>query len=125
VKGKILLINNNDIQDNPSIFEGKSCTFYGRWDYKYSHAAEKGALGSIIIHTTESAVYGWQVVQNSWSNEKFDLKNDEDPGIKLTGWLTESASKKLLSLGGRELRYLLKIVNNKNFKSLRLILKLT
>jgi Zn-dependent M28 family amino/carboxypeptidase len=125
VKGKVLLIMNNDPSKDPSIFEGSARTYYGRWDYKYRHAAEKGALGAIIIHTTESAAYGWQVVQNSWSNEKFDLKNDIEPGIKLTGWLSESATKRILKLGGWFMEDLLKSAENKNFKPVSLDIKVS
>ena len=40
-------------------------------DYKYEQAARTGAAGAIIIHTTPSAGYGWQVVQTSWEGEQF------------------------------------------------------
>jgi hypothetical protein len=39
LRGKILLIMNNDPSDNPALFAGKRRLYYGRWDYKYESAA--------------------------------------------------------------------------------------
>src|SRR5262249_49368453 len=72
-RGKVLLVMNNDPADDPSLFAGKTRLYYGRWDYKYAQAARKGAAGAIIIHTTPSAGYPWQVVTSSWSGENFEL----------------------------------------------------
>jgi len=76
LRGKVLLVMNNDPESDPSLFAGKTRLWYGRWDYKYLMAARKGAVGAIIIHTTHSAGYGWPVVQNSWSGELFELPDD-------------------------------------------------
>jgi hypothetical protein len=57
LKGKILLMMNNDPEDDPKLFAGKTRLWYGRWDYKYQMAAKKGAVGAILIHTTHSAGY--------------------------------------------------------------------
>ena len=66
VKGKVLVVMNNDPEDDPALFAGKTRLYYGRWTYKYEQAARTGAAGAIIIHTTPSAGYRWQVVQTSW-----------------------------------------------------------
>src|SRR5262245_60390995 len=50
LKGKILLVMNNDPADDPQLFGGKKRLYYGRWDYKYASAARQGAAGAIIIH---------------------------------------------------------------------------
>lgn len=55
LRGKILLMMNNDPADDPELFAGKRRLYYGRWDYKFASAARQGAAGAIIIHTTESA----------------------------------------------------------------------
>ena len=55
LKGKVILVMNNDPEDDPNLFAGKTRLYYGRWDYKYATAAKMGALGAIIIHTTPSA----------------------------------------------------------------------
>ena len=62
VSGKILVIKNNDPEYAEDLFGGRARLFYGRYTYKYEKAKEMGALGAIIIHTTETAGYGWNVV---------------------------------------------------------------
>ena len=73
LEGKVLLIMNNDPAWDPELFEGETRLWYGRWDYKYLSAATQGAAGAIIIHTTPSAGYPFQVVQTSWTGEQFEL----------------------------------------------------
>ena len=64
VRGKILVLFTNEPASNdPKFFGGRALTYYGRWTYKYEQAARMGALGAIIIHTTPTAGYGWDVVQ--------------------------------------------------------------
>ncbi|HSD72344.1 MAG TPA: peptidase M28, partial [Thermoanaerobaculia bacterium] len=103
VKGKILLMMNNDPEDDPNLFAGKTRLWYGRWDYKYMIAARKGAVGAFIIHTQPSAGYPWQVVRTSWSGEHFELPYAGEPRVEIKGWFTEDASKKIASLGGQDL----------------------
>ena len=103
VKGKVLLMMNNDPEDDPKLFGGKTRLWYGRWDYKYMIAAQKGAVGAFIIHTEPSAGYKWQVVQSSWSRERFELPYEGEPRVEIKGWFTEDASKKIASLGGQDL----------------------
>ena len=84
LKGKVLLIMNNDPEGSPKepdLFAGKTRLWYGRWDYKYLMAARKGAAGAIVIHTTPSAGYGWQVIQTSWAGEQFELPDDGAPRV--------------------------------------------
>src|SRR5213082_3556480 len=71
VRGKVLLMLVNDpgLQDS-TIFNGRALTYYGRWTYKLEEAARRGALGALLVHTTESATYGWDVVRGSWSVEQ-------------------------------------------------------
>jgi hypothetical protein len=66
VKGKVLLmLVNEPSTDDPKFFKGRALTYYGRWTYKYEEAARKGAVGAILIHRTDMASYGWDVVRNS------------------------------------------------------------
>ena len=71
LKGKVLLVMNNDPESDPRLFAGKTRLYYGRWSYKYEQAARLGAAGAIVIHTTPSAGYRWQVVQTSNTGEVF------------------------------------------------------
>jgi PA domain len=68
VKGKVLLmLVNEPPSDDPKFFAGPALTYYGRWTYKFEQAARMGAAGVLLIHKTEMASYGWDVVRNSWS----------------------------------------------------------
>src|SRR6185295_7801448 len=95
LKGKVLVMMNNDPDWNPQLFEGNRRLYYGRWTYKYESAARQGAAGAIIIHTTPSAGYPWQVVQTSNSGEQFELPKAGEPRIQVSGWLTEAATRRL------------------------------
>jgi len=116
VKGKVLLLMNN----NPTLFAGKTRLWYGRWDYKYEQAAKKGAAGVIIIHTTPSAAYPWQVVQTSWSGEKFELADEGDPKVEVKTWATEDACKKIAALSGHDLDKLRAAAESRDFKPVAL-----
>ena len=100
VRGKVLVVMNNDPEDDPGLFAGKTRLYYGRWDYKYEEAAKQGAAGVIIIHTTHSAGYPWQVVQTSWGGEAFELPATGEPRLALKMWATEDASRRICALGG-------------------------
>ncbi len=116
VKGKVLLVMNNDPEDDPALFAGKTRLWYCRWDYKYEKAAKLGAAWVIIFHTTPSAGYPWQVVQTSWSGEQFDLPAAATASLQMKGWTTEDASKKLVALAGRDLDALRKAANSRDFQ---------
>lgn len=109
VKGKVLLMLVNDPpSDDPNHFGGEALTYYGRWTYKYEKAAEMGAVGAILIHTDESAGYGWKVIQGSWSGEQsaLGLNDNSPPQLSLRSWVSESAAEKLLELSGNNLKEL-------------------
>lgn len=118
VKGKVLLVMNNDPSSDPALFAGKTRLWYGRWDYKYWQAAKKGAAGVIIIHTTPSAAYPWKVVVNSWSgSEHFELPARPDqPMLQARGWATEDASKAIARLGGQDLDQLRAAAEKRDFR---------
>ncbi len=121
VKGKVLLMLNDDPPGNdPKFFGGKARTYYGRWTYKYEIAARKGALGAIIIHTNESAGYPFQVVQTSWSGENFSLPQPKGDSMKLSSWLSASASKRLVGMAGKELGAMMKSAQSRKFKPMSL-----
>jgi Zn-dependent M28 family amino/carboxypeptidase len=117
LKGKVLLMMNNDPDQDDKLFAGKRRLYYGRWDYKYESAARQGAAGAIIIHTTPSAGYGWQVVQTSWTGEQFELPDEgTKPRVQVTGWTTEDAARQLVKLGGFDLDTLRKQAESRDFK---------
>jgi Zn-dependent M28 family amino/carboxypeptidase len=114
--GKILVIMNNDPDWDPNLFAGKRRLYYGRWDYKYESAARQKAAGAIIIHTTPSAGYPWQVVQSSWGGEQFELPAGGEARLRLKAWATEEATRRLLKAGGYDLDKLLAAARSRDFK---------
>jgi len=115
LKGKVLLMLNNDPDWDPAIFAGTTRLYYGRWSYKYESAARQGAAGAIIIHTTPSAGYPFQVVQTSWSGEQYELPTTGEPRIQVRGWLTEDAASQLVKLAGKDLPALIESARHKEF----------
>src|SRR5580700_9678285 len=96
VKGKVLvLFTNEPPSDDPKFFGGPALTYYGRWTYKYEQAARMGAAGVILIHKTEMASYGWDVVRNSWGGERAYLRDDPAPKLKLASWVQLDVARKL------------------------------
>jgi Zn-dependent M28 family amino/carboxypeptidase len=115
VKGKVLLMLNSDPDWDPAMFAGTTRLYYGRWSYKYESAARQGAAGAIIIHTTPSAGYPFQVVQTSWSGEQFELPATDEPRLQVRGWLTEDAARSLVQLAGKDLAALIESARRKEF----------
>jgi Zn-dependent M28 family amino/carboxypeptidase len=114
--GKILVMMNNDPDWDPNLFAGKRRLYYGRWYYKYQSAARQGAAGAIIIHTTPSAGYPWQVVQSSWGGEQFELPAGSEARLRVKAWATEDAIRRLVKAGGFDLDKLLAAARARDFK---------
>ena len=129
LKGKVLLVMNNDPDWDPALFAGQRRLYYGRWSYKYESAARAGAVGAIIIHTTPSAGYGWKVVQNSWTGEQVELPDAGERRVKVRAWTTEEATRRLVSLAGFDLDALVAKARSRDFApvplGIRTSLKLT
>jgi len=104
VKGKIILcIVGDPPSDDPSFFAGKALTYYGRWTYKFEQAARKGAIGALIIHRTDLASYGWNVVHNSNSGEKTFLRDDANPRLQAASWIQLDVARKLFAMSNLDL----------------------
>jgi len=116
LRGKVLLIVNNDPDWDPELFAGITRLYYGRWNYKYATAARQGAAGAIVIHTIPSAGYPWQVVQTSWSGEQFELPAAEEPRLEIAAWVTEAAAADLVRLAGRNLDELVESAKRRDFE---------
>jgi Zn-dependent M28 family amino/carboxypeptidase len=116
LKGKVLLMLNNDPDWDPALFAGETRLFYGRWVYKYESAARQGAVGAIIIHTIPSAGYPYQVVQTSWSGQQFALPSEGEPALQVRSWVTESSARDLAALGGKNLDELIEAAKKKDFE---------
>jgi Zn-dependent M28 family amino/carboxypeptidase len=116
VKGKVLLMLVNQPSDDPKLFHGKTLTYYGRWTYKYEEAARKGAVGAILIHKTDMASYGWDVVRNSNSGEKSYLKLDGTPKLKAAAWIHLDVANKLAAASGMSLDKMMSDARSRDFK---------
>ena len=98
LRGKVLLVRVNDPGPfDARIFDGESLTYFGRWTCKIEEAAKAGAAAILLIHTTSSAGYDWQVVKNSWSGEELFLPASLENGLKFRGWISESSLRSLLA----------------------------
>jgi Zn-dependent M28 family amino/carboxypeptidase len=101
LKGKIaLVIVNEPPSDDEKFFKGKALTYYGRWTYKYEEAARRGAVGVLIIHRTDLASYGWEVVRNSQAIEKSYLQGDPSATLRAAAWIQHDVAQRLLTLAG-------------------------
>lgn len=120
VRGKLLLVMNNDPEDDPGLFQGRTRLYYGRWDYKYEEAARHGAAGAIVIHTTPSAGYPWQVVQSSWQGEQFQLPEAGGPQLRIKAWASEDATRRIARLAGQDLDALQAAARRRGFHAVPL-----
>ena len=121
-RGKVLMILVNDppaSADEPNLFGGKALTYYGRWTYKFEEAARRGAAGVILVHTTESAGYGWNVVRSSngsWRYEIARTPDDTTPFLKMKSWATYETASKMLAAADLKLDELTAAAQKRGFK---------
>jgi len=122
VRGKVIvLFTNEPASDDPKLFGGRALTYYGRWTYKYEEATRKGAVAAILIHTTPTAGYGWEVVRNSWSREQPYVKlAPSQPALSLAGWVSQEAGERLVALAGHHVDELLKAADSRDFRPIPL-----
>jgi len=121
LKGKVaLLFVNEPISDDPNFFKGKALTYNGRWTYKYEETARRGAVATLIIHRTDLASYGWEVVRNSWGGERSYLKLDGTPKLEAASWIQEEVARKLVGMAGLDLDKLFLQAQSREFKPIEL-----
>ena len=114
VRGKVLLMLVNEPTSDPSLFTGRALTYYGRWTYKYEEAGRKGAAAVVLIHQTDMASYGWDVVRNSNSGEKAFIR-DNQPHARSAGWIQLDTARKLVADSGLDLDQLMKEAQSRDF----------
>ncbi|HZV59342.1 MAG TPA: M28 family peptidase [Candidatus Eremiobacteraceae bacterium] len=125
LKGKVaLLFVNEPSSDDPKFFKGKALTYYGRWTYKFEETARRGAVATLIIHRTDLASYGWDVVRNSWGTERAYLKNDGSPKLRAASWIQLDIARKLAAMSGQDLDKLFAQAQSRDFKPVELPLRL-
>jgi Zn-dependent M28 family amino/carboxypeptidase len=125
VRGKVVVLFTGEPPSNdPKFFTGPALTYYGRWTYKYEEAARRGAIGAIIIHTSPTASYGWNVVQSSWTTEDLETKlGSGEPALGFAGWVTQGAGDQIAATLGKTADELLKMADTRGFKAMPLPLR--
>jgi Zn-dependent M28 family amino/carboxypeptidase len=125
VKGKIILcIVGDPPSDDPKFFGGKALTYYGRWTYKFEQAARMGAVGALIIHRTDLASYGWDVVKNSNTSEKTYLRDNTDPQLQAASWIQLDVARQIFNASGMKLEDAFAAAGKKGFKAVELPVRL-
>ena len=124
LKGKIavVLINDPDFETGVGDFGGKAMTYYGRWTYKFEEMARQGAVGTMIVHETAPASYGWPTVKNSNTNVMFDIVRKE-PGkshAPMESWIQRDAAVTWFKQAGLDFEALKKQAQDRTFKPVEL-----
>ena len=125
VRGKVaVLFTGEPPSTNPAFFTGRALTYYGRWTYKFEEATRHGAVACIIIHTTPTASYGWEVVRSSWGGEDQQVKlAPNEPALALAAWVTKEIGDKIGASIAKSADELLAISNMRGFRSIDLPLR--
>lgn len=133
VKGKILLMLNNDPQLtndagelDEAYFKGITRTYYGRWTYKFEQAKKHGAVGAIIIHTTQSAGYGYNVLGDAGihPHHAIDVAGGSYD-LPFMAHADSMLSNAMAQVVGKTLPELFELAKSKEFKPMPLGLKLS
>ena len=126
MKGKtaVILVNDPDFgtEGLEGPFGGKAMTYYGRWTYKYEEAARQGAAAALIVHDTDPASYGWNVVESSWTGPQAFAQRGENapPLTQMNGWVQKEAAAKIMQAAGQDLAALSAKAKDKGFKPVAL-----
>jgi Zn-dependent M28 family amino/carboxypeptidase len=118
VRGKaVVVFTNEPPSTDPKFFGGPALTYYGRWTYKYENALRKGALACLIIHTTPTAGYGWEVLRSSAHEDPQVKLAPGEASLALAGWMTQEAGSKLAAAAGLTVEDLLASADKKGFRA--------
>src|SRR5579864_1763003 len=98
-----LLFVNEPVSSDEKFFKGQALTYYGRWTYKFEETARRGAVATLIIHRTDLASYGWEVVRNSWGGERSYLRRDATPKLQGASWIQLDVAKQIAALSGQDI----------------------
>src|SRR5213080_1688956 len=85
-------------------------------DVQARRGGRRGALGAILVHTPESATYGWDVVRGSWSVEQFKLDRPAPHSIAFAAWVTHDAAQAALARANLNLDSLTRAAARREFR---------
>ena len=124
LKGKlaVVLINDADFETGQGEFGGKAMTYYGRWTYKYEEMARRGALGTLIVHETAPASYGWPTVKNSNTNVMYDIvrKEPHKDHAPMEAWIQRDVAVDLFRRAGLDFEAAKKDAQTRAFQPVEL-----
>jgi Zn-dependent M28 family amino/carboxypeptidase len=121
VRGKTVVVLANepgqtDKNPDPSYFEGKDLTYYGRWTYKIEEAKRQGAAGVLIVH--DNSIGPWNLVVNSRAGThgyvQSQDKNESRPAIE--GFISTDSAKELFKRAGLDFDAEKAAAKEKNYK---------
>jgi Zn-dependent M28 family amino/carboxypeptidase len=125
VKGKVILcIVGDPPSTDPNFFGGDALTYYGRWTYKFEQAARMGAVGALIIHRTDLASYGWDVVKNSNTSEKTYLRDNKNPQLEAASWIQLDVAKQIFKSSNLDADAEIEAAGKRGFKAVELPVRL-
>jgi len=125
VKGKVILcIVGDPPSKDPAFFGGDALTYYGRWTYKFEQAARMGAVGALIIHRTDLASYGWDVVKNSNTSEKTYIRDNKDPQLEAASWIQLDVAKQIFKSSNLDADAEIEAAGKRGFKAIELPVRL-
>lgn len=127
-RGKTVIVLINDpgfATGDPTLFSGRTMTYYGRWTYKYEEAARQGAAALFIVHETEPAAYPWGVVQNGWTGPQFNLVSEDNNMSRcaVEGWIQLDVARQLFKAAGMDFDEIKTAASRPGFKPIPLGLK--
>ena len=102
-------------------FGGEAMTYYGRWAYKFEEAARRGAIAAVVIHETEAAGYGWNVIESP-AGENFNiiLPEDAQQPLLLQGWIQRPVAVDLFRRAGLDFEQVRKQARTADFRPIDL-----
>jgi Zn-dependent M28 family amino/carboxypeptidase len=115
-KTAVVLINDPGFATKDStLFKGNEMTYYGRWTYKYEEAARQGAAGVIIVHDTEPASYGWNVIESGWTGARLIIESDQ-PKAEVESWISGESAEKMFEASSMKDQDFKEMAANKDFE---------
>lgn len=128
VRGKTVVMLVNDpgfARKDPDLFKGKTMTYYGRWPYKFEEAARHGAAAALLVHETEPASYGWNVVNNSWMGTRYSLSTPDGNAARcaLEAWISLDTAKAIFAAAGKDFEAMKLAADTRGFQAAPLGLK--
>jgi hypothetical protein len=108
VSGKVLLVLAGDPGRHVSErFRGDTATRYGLASYKLKTAAQRGAVGVVMVHDPEFG-HDWSAIRSVRSGEQLELDDGSAPGgVAFGAWVTSSVAEQVAAMAGLDFETLL------------------